>query len=394
MTTPEQVTPEPDAVKPATAAAGTAAATGEIRLEGVTKHYGEVTVIDDLTLDIAPGTFYALLGPSGCGKTTTLRMIGGFEVPTVGTVHLDGRDVTNLPPNRREVNTVFQSYALFPHLTVAKNVAFGMERRGVKKAEVKRRATEALESVQLSHLAERRPAALSGGQQQRVALARALVNRPGALLLDEPLGALDLRLRRQLQVEIKKVQQEVGITFVHVTHDQEEAMTMADVIAVMNRGKIEQAGSARELYDYPSTAFVANFLGQSNLVKAAITGTDGDSSVAETHDGHKFKLPTERVAATSGELAAGVRPEKIWINTLDALDPDEHRCNRVRGRIVTSAFLGVSLEYHVETAGGDELIVTVQNNARTEAPWIADGTEVELSWEPDHTFVVTVGADV
>lgn len=171
-------------------------------------------------------------------------------------------------------------------------------------------------------------------------------------------------------------------------------MTMADVIAVMNRGKIEQAGSARELYDYPSTAFVANFLGQSNLVKAKITGTEGTNSVVETHDGQKWKLPTERAAASTGDLAAGVRPEKIWINTLDSLDPDEHRCNRIRGRVITSAFLGVSLEYHVETAAGDELIVTVQNNARVEAPWIADGTEVELSWEPDHTFVVTVGADV
>lgn len=391
MSTSEQLTPEPGLEKDADPAA---AATGEIRLEGVTKRYGDTVVIDDLTLDIAPGTFYALLGPSGCGKTTTLRMIGGFEVPTTGTVHLDGKDVTNLPPNKRQVNTVFQSYALFPHLTVAKNVAFGMERRGVKKAEVKRRTAEALESVQLSHLAERRPSALSGGQQQRVALARALVNRPGALLLDEPLGALDLRLRRQLQVEIKRVQEQVGITFVHVTHDQEEAMTMADVIAVMNRGKIEQAGSARELYDYPSTAFVANFLGQSNLVKATITGTDGDHSIAETHDGNKWKLPTSRAAATTGDLAAGVRPEKIWINTLDSLDDDEHRCNRIRGRVITSAFLGVSLEYHVETAAGDELIVTVQNNARVEAPWIADGSEVELSWEPDHTFVVTVGADV
>ncbi len=390
VSTPEQLTPDVDQPAPASAAA----ATGEIRLEGVSKFYGDVTVIDDLSLEIQPGTFYALLGPSGCGKTTTLRMIGGFEVPSVGTVHLDGKDVTNLPPNKRAVNTVFQSYALFPHLTVAKNVAFGLERSKVGKAEVKRRAAEALESVQLSHLAERRPAALSGGQQQRVALARALVNRPGALLLDEPLGALDLRLRRQLQVEIKKVQEQVGITFVHVTHDQEEAMTMADVIAVMNRGRIEQAGSARELYDYPSTAFVANFLGQSNLVKASITGTDGDSSVAETHDGNKFKVPTRRVAATSGELAVGVRPEKVWISELHDLDPEPSRCNRVRAHVVTSAFLGVSLEYHVKTPAGDELIVTVQNNAREEAEWLADGTEVELSWEPAHTFVVTVGADV
>jgi spermidine/putrescine transport system ATP-binding protein len=396
VSTPEQLTPDPATPGvPTTTLAKPAAGkrTGEIRLEKVTKHYGDVTVIDDLTLTIEPGTFYALLGPSGCGKTTTLRMIGGFETPSVGTVHLDGVDVTGTPPSRRDVNTVFQSYALFPHLTVQKNVQFGLERSGVKKDEAKRRATEALESVQLSHLAERRPAALSGGQQQRVALARALVNRPTALLLDEPLGALDLRLRRQLQVEIKRVQQEVGITFVHVTHDQEEAMTMADVIAVMNRGKIEQAGSARELYDYPSTAFVANFLGQSNLVKATVTGTDGEHSVVETHSGEKFKVPTRRVASTTGALAVGVRPEKIWISGLDALDPEESRCNRFRAKVVTSAFLGVSLEYHVLTTAGDELIVTVQNNAREEAPMLADGAEVELSWEPNHTFVVSGAAD-
>ncbi len=379
---------------PATTAAVPSTSSGEIRFEGVTKRYGEATVIDDLSLTIEPGTFYALLGPSGCGKTTTLRMIGGFEVPTEGRVFLDGTDVSTLPPNRRDVNTVFQSYALFPHLTVLKNVMFGLERKKVSKAEVERRAKEALESVQLTHLADRRPAALSGGQQQRVALARALVNRPHALLLDEPLGALDLRLRRQLQVEIKRVHAEVGITFVHVTHDQEEAMTMADVIAVMNRGRIEQAGTARELYDEPSTAFVANFLGQSNLMDASITGTDGDWSVVEVHDGTKLRAPSRRVAASSGRLAVGVRPEKVWISALHELDTGEERSNRVRARVITSAFLGVSMEYHVETPAGDELIVTVQNNQRDASPPYPDGTEVELSWAPEHTFVVAVGADV
>jgi spermidine/putrescine transport system ATP-binding protein len=379
---------------PATTTAGPGTATGEIRFESVTKRFGDATVIDDLSLTIEPGTFYALLGPSGCGKTTTLRMIGGFEVPTSGNVFLDGADVSLLPPNKRDVNTVFQSYALFPHLTVLKNVMFGLERKKVRKAEAERQAKEALDAVQLSHLADRRPAALSGGQQQRVALARALVNRPHALLLDEPLGALDLRLRRQLQVEIKRVHAEVGITFVHVTHDQEEAMTMADVIAVMNRGRIEQAGSARELYDEPSTAFVANFLGQSNLVDATITGTDGEWSVVETHDGTKLRAPTRRVAATSGKLAVGARPEKVWISELTDADPAGVRTNRVRARVITSAFLGVSMEYHVETPAGDELIVTVQNNQRDDAPPYPDGTEVELSWEPEHTFVVAVGEDV
>ncbi|MBO9531676.1 MAG: ABC transporter ATP-binding protein [Solirubrobacteraceae bacterium] len=373
---------------------GIASATGEIRFDAVTKRYGEVTVIDDLSLTIEPGTFYALLGPSGCGKTTTLRMVGGFELPTEGNIYLDGADVSHLPPNKRDVNTVFQSYALFPHLTVLKNVMFGLERRGVGKAEVQRRATEALDAVELGHLAERKPTALSGGQQQRVALARALVNRPHALLLDEPLGALDLRLRRQLQVEIKRVHAEVGITFVHVTHDQEEAMTMADVIAVMNRGRIEQAGSARDLYDTPQTAFVANFLGQSNLIDATVTGTDGEWTVVQTHDGVKLKAPTDRVAATTGKLAVGVRPEKVWIwDRIEEADAGE-RENKLTARVTSSAFLGVSMEYRVETAAGDELIVTVQNNRRNASPPYANGTEVELSWAPEHTFVVAVGADV
>ncbi len=210
----------------------------DIHLEGVSKRFGEMTAVDDLTLSIPRGNFFAMLGPSGCGKTTTLRMIGGFEDPTEGRVFLGGNDVTQHPPYRRDVNTVFQSYALFPHLTVEKNVAFGLERKKIDKAEVKQRAAEALDLVQLGHLAKRKPAQLSGGQAQRVALARALVNRPRALLLDEPLGALDLRLRKQLQIELKRIQQDVGITFVHVTHDQEEAMSMADTIAVMNGGKI------------------------------------------------------------------------------------------------------------------------------------------------------------
>ncbi|MEH3054431.1 MAG: ABC transporter ATP-binding protein [Patulibacter minatonensis] len=375
-------------------AAKAAASSGEIRFESVSKRYGDTTVIDDLSFTIEPGMFYALLGPSGCGKTTTLRMIGGFETPTAGNIYLDGADVSQLPPNRRDVNTVFQSYALFPHLTVQKNVQFGMERKKLGKAEVVRRATEALEQVQLSHLAGRRPAALSGGQQQRVALARALVNRPHALLLDEPLGALDLRLRRQLQVEIKRVHSEVGITFVHVTHDQEEAMTMADVIAVMNRGRIEQAGSARELYDTPRTAFVANFLGQSNLVDAIVTGTDGSWTVVETHDGAKLKVPTDRVAATAGKLAVGVRPEKVWIWDRIEEESPGVRENRISATVVTSAFLGVSMEYRVRTASGDELIVTVQNNRRDASPPYVNGTEVELSWSPEHTFVVAVGEDV
>src|SRR3954449_11001984 len=244
-----------------------------------------MTAVDALDLEMPRGAFYALLGPSGCGKTTTLRMIGGFEDPTDGRIFLGGEELKDPPPYKRDVNTVFQSYALFPHLSVEKNVAFGLERRKVSKDDVRTRTNEALELVQLGNLGKRKPAQLSGGQQQRVALARALVNRPRALLLDEPLGALDLRLRKQLQIELKRIQQDVGITFVHVTHDQEEAMSMADTIAVMNRGRIEQAGSATDLYEAPHTEFVANFLGVSNLIDARVKDTDGGVSRIETHDG-------------------------------------------------------------------------------------------------------------
>src|SRR3954462_8105478 len=284
----------------------------DIRLHGIVKRFGDTTAVAGLDLDIARGAFYALLGPSGCGKTTTLRMIGGFEDPTEGRVFLGGADVTRQPPYKRDVNTVFQSYALFPHLTVEKNVAFGLERKKVGKKEATQRAGEALEMVQLGHLAKRKPGQLSGGQQQRVALARALVNRPRALLLDEPLGALDLRLRKQLQIELKRIQQDIGITFVHVTHDQEEAMTMADTIAVMNGGRIEQAGSATDLYERPQTAFVANFLGISNLVDARVRAVDNGHTRAETHHGAELHVPSERCAPHgSDDVRVGVRPEKI-----------------------------------------------------------------------------------
>src|SRR3954454_20550239 len=267
----------------------------DIRLEGVTKRFAETLAVDDLSLEIERGSFFAMLGPSGCGKTTTLRMIGGFEDPTAGRVFLGGVDVTDHPPFRRDVNTVFQSYALFPHLNVERNVSFGLERRKLGKDEIRQRVGEILDLVQLTGLGNRRPSQLSGGQQQRVALARALVNHPRALLLDEPLGALDLRLRRQPQIELKRIQQDVGITFVHVTHDQEEAMSMADTIAVMNLGRIEQAGGAADLYERPQTEFVANFLGVSNLVDAQVRRNGGPLSEFVTHDGAKLRVPDERI---------------------------------------------------------------------------------------------------
>ena len=370
-----------------TDAAGLGPAERDICLEGVTKRFGDATAVDQLDLEIERGAFFAMLGPSGCGKTTTLRMIGGFEAPTAGRVLLGGEDVTELPAYKRDVNTVFQSYALFPHLSVEKNVAFGLERGKVAKQEVTQRVHEMLELVQLEALAKRKPAQLSGGQQQRVALARALVNRPRALLLDEPLGALDLRLRKQLQIELKRIQQDVGITFVHVTHDQEEAMTMADRIAVMHAGRIEQAGAAAELYERPRTAFVANFLGVSNLVDARLGGTDGAFATLETHDGARLMVPTERVGPHDGdEVSVGVRPEKVTL-VQAGVEPPEG-ANVLRGRIVVASFLGVSIQYLVRTQGGEELTVIAQNSDGVEHDALTVGSEVQLAWPPRHTFVV------
>jgi spermidine/putrescine transport system ATP-binding protein len=368
-----------------------AQAESDIHVDGVTKRFGEMTAVDDLTMSIPRGAFFALLGPSGCGKTTTLRMIGGFEDPTAGRVFLGGADVTNQPPYKRDVNTVFQSYALFPHLSVEKNVGFGLERKKVGKDEVRKRVGEVLELVQLGHLAKRKPAQLSGGQAQRVALARALVNRPRALLLDEPLGALDLRLRKQLQIELKRIQQDVGITFVHVTHDQEEAMSMADTIAVMNLGKIEQAGGAADLYERPQTEFVANFLGVSNLVDAQIRRNGGGPLTRlETHDGATLHVPSERCGPHNGDgVRAGVRPEKITL--IPAGQPVPDGANVLRGTVVVAAFLGISIQYVVRAAGGEELNVFAQNTDGSEPDSLGVGREVQLAWRPEHTFVVARG---
>jgi spermidine/putrescine transport system ATP-binding protein len=376
-------TPPAQAAPTSSAATTTEAGSPDIRFEGVTKRFGDMTAVDALDLDIPKGTFFALLGPSGCGKTTSLRMIGGFEDPTAGRVFLAGKDVTDVPPFKRDVNTVFQSYALFPHLDVARNVGFGLERRKVGKDEVRRRVGEALELTQLQGFEKRKPGQLSGGQQQRVALARALVNRPQALLLDEPLGALDLRLRRQLQIELKRIHDEVGLTFVHVTHDQEEAMTMADEIAVMHAGRIEQRGSATELYEQPATEFVATFLGTSNLVDAKLTRRDGSTSTYETHDGASIVAHS----ALGGDVRVGVRPEKLSI--VDA-PPEGH--NWLRGRVEVASFLGVSLQYLIRTPGGEELTVIEQNNRVPTHPHggsVGPGQDVVLSWRPEHTFVVT-----
>jgi spermidine/putrescine transport system ATP-binding protein len=359
----------------------------DIHLENVTKRFAETVAVDRLTLSIERGSFFAMLGPSGCGKTTTLRMIGGFEDPSEGRVFLGGADVTDQPPYRRDVNTVFQSYALFPHLDVERNVGFGLERRKVAKADARRRVQETLELVQLHGLGKRRPSQLSGGQQQRVALARALVNHPRALLLDEPLGALDLRLRKQLQIELKRIQQEVGITFVHVTHDQEEAMSMADTIAVMNEGRIEQAGGAAELYERPHTEFVANFLGVSNLVEGRVRERSADLATIETHDGAQLRVPTDRLGRDAHDaVKVGVRPEKV--DVLAAGAQPQQGANVLRGTVAVASFLGISIQYLVRASGGEELTVVAPNRDGVEPTSHGPGREVLLTWDPHHTFVV------
>jgi spermidine/putrescine transport system ATP-binding protein len=343
----------------------------DVRIESVTKRFDDVVAVDKLSLEIEQGSFFAMLGPSGCGKTTTLRMIGGFEEPTEGTIYLGDAEVSRLPSYKRDVNTVFQSYALFPHLSTFENVAFGLRRRGVGRAEVKERVGEALDLVDLTGREKRKPTQLSGGQQQRVALARTLVNRPRVLLLDEPLGALDLKLRKQMQLELKRIQHEVGITFVHVTHDQEEAMTMADQIAVMDAGHIEQLGTPTELYETPRTAFVAGFLGVSNL----ITGEARDGRV-ETAGGLTLQVPT--LNGHSGPVQVGVRPEKIHLNGPEA--------NRISGRILESAYIGVATQYVVETDCG-RLMVFAQNTHGSSEP-IGPGSSVTLTFSPESTFVL------
>ena len=352
----------------------------ELRLTGVTKQFAAFTAVDGIDLTIAQGEFFAMLGPSGCGKTTTLRMIAGLEEPTAGTIHLGDLDVTHQKPYQRPVNTVFQNYALFPHLNVFENVAFGLRRRGVKK--IRQQTEDALDLVELGHLAKRKPNQLSGGQQQRIALARAVVNRPQVLLLDEPLGALDLKLRRQMQIELKRIQTEVGITFVHVTHDQEEAMTMADRVAVMNHGRIEQLGSPADLYESPSTTFVANFLGQSNLVTGRRVGPDLADNVVVDCYGQKVSIRSAR-SVNADDLLLGVRPEKITLLASTA-EPAPGTNTFTGGVVVDASYMGVSTQYLVRMPWSQELTVFVQNLGVGER--FQRGDQVQLCWETDHSF--------
>jgi spermidine/putrescine transport system ATP-binding protein len=355
--------------------------TPDVRLEGVTKRFDDVVAVDDLSLEIESGSFFALLGPSGCGKTTTLRMIGGFEQPTDGQIYLGEREVSGLPAYKRDVNTVFQSYALFPHLSVFENVAFGLRRRSVRGDMLRGRVEEMLKIVGLEGMGRRKPRQLSGGQQQRVALARALVNKPQVLLLDEPLGALDLKLRKQMQLELKAIQHDVGITFVHVTHDQEEAMTMADRIAVMNQGEIEQLGTPTELYETPATAYVASFLGASNLISGTVSGADS----VRLDSGPEVRVPSEALAGRTGAVAVGIRPEKIELGN--------GQPNALEGTVVEQAYVGVATQYIVETSCGR--LTVYRQNASPGLNGAAPGERLTLSWSPDSTFVVdsTEGAE-
>jgi spermidine/putrescine transport system ATP-binding protein len=359
----------------------------DLHLENITKDFATFTAVDDLSLTVPTGSFFALLGPSGCGKTTTLRMIAGLEEPTKGRILLGDQDVAGLKPYKRPINTVFQNYALFPHLTIADNIAFGLRRRGIR--DTKSQVADMVKLVELGGQEHKRPTQLSGGQQQRVALGRALINQPDVLLLDEPLGALDLKLRRQMQIELKRIQVEMGITFVHVTHDQEEAMTMADTIAVMNRGLIEQMGAPEELYENPRSTFVANFLGQSNLVKGRVVDQHGDELVVDAN-GMKVAGLKSRAACDTGEVWVGVRPEKVFMSEVG--DEHDSSVNTFSGGKVSDvSFIGMSTSYLVKMPWGQELTVFEQNSGARDL--FAPGAAVDLHWNVAHTFLLDAAQD-
>jgi len=361
-----------------------------IELVGVEKEFTagghDVRAVDRIDLRIAEGEFFSLLGPSGCGKTTTLRMIAGFEEPTSGQILLHGRDVVGVPPFRRDVNMVFQQYALFPHMDVFENVAFGLRRKKVARDEIARRVAEALALVELEGRERRRPRQLSGGQQQRVALARALVNRPRALLLDEPLGALDLKLRQAMQLELKRIQREVGITFVYVTHDQEEALTMSDRLVVMDAGRIEQLGSPRELYEYPATRFVANFIGTSNILTGRLE-RKGDAWALAGLGPDQRVLVTDAGETSQGqEVELAVRPEKMVLRTES--DPPARDLCALRVKVTEVVYLGTSTQYRTVTDAGTAVAVYRQNASATPGAEVLTGQVGWLEWPPEHSYVL------
>ena len=369
----------------------TASPEADIRLERVSKHFHEVVAVDDLSLDIVRGEFFSMLGPSGCGKTTTLRMIAGFEDATAGAIFLGGADVTNLPPFRRDVNTVFQNYALFPHLTVYDNVAFGPRRKHMPESEVRASVGRMLELVQLRGYDRRKPSQMSGGQQQRVALARALINHPKVLLLDEPLGALDLKLRKQMQIELKRIQTEVGITFVYVTHDQEEAMTRSDRIAVMRAGKVEQLGTPEDLYERPATEFVSGFLGVSNLLEGRVDQVNNGIAVVVLADGPHVRVPSKGGECVPGQsVVIGVRPEKLRISPATGDGATGADSNALEGSVMDASYVGVSTQYVVRVGDSREITAYAQNVETSGLKeQLSPGERVRLTWKPQHTFVIS-----
>jgi spermidine/putrescine transport system ATP-binding protein len=354
-----------------------------IELSGVSKSFGGFAAVDDVTLEIGEGEFFSLLGPSGCGKTTTLRMIAGFEEPDVGRVILQGNDVTSVSANRRPVNMVFQQYALFPHMSIYDNVAFGLKVKRVPRDEHRPRIRELLRIVALEGLEERRPRQLSGGQQQRVALARALVNYPAALLLDEPLGALDVKLRKQMQLELKRIQHELGTTFVYVTHDQEEALAMSDRIAVMNGGKVEQTGSPREIYEHPRTAFVADFIGSLNMLELTVDELVGAYAVMRFGEAERVVVPVGSGTRTGDSFRVAVRPERVQIGPVGGAGPDGG--SRLEGTIAQIVYLGMYTQFHVDTRAGR---VVSHHLADDSLEPFEPGSTVALSWEPEYTSVI------
>jgi spermidine/putrescine transport system ATP-binding protein len=357
-----------------------------VELEHVTKRFGDFEAVRRLSLEVPGGEFFTLVGPSGCGKTTTLRMVAGFEEPSEGRILIEGVDVEGVPPFKRPTNTVFQSYALFPHLSVEDNVAFGLRRKRVEKEEVRRRVREELERVGLEAEAKRRPRQLSGGQQQRVALARALINRPAVLLLDEPLGALDLKLRKGLQIELKRIQRDVGITFVYVTHDQEEALTMSDRIAVMHRGVIEQLGRPEEVYERPRTRFVAGFIGVSNLLAGTVEDVNGD--VVDVRLDRGPTVRTRGDGMRRGERChAVVRPEKLAVTRVEEPGPPGHPS--IEGVVESAVYLGTATQMVVKLPGDVPLTVLVPNTDESQRQSLPGaGARVRLAWAPEHMHLV------
>jgi spermidine/putrescine transport system ATP-binding protein len=360
-----------------------------VSLRGVSKRFAsggklradaEVVAVDAVDLDIHDGEFFSLLGPSGCGKTTTLRMVAGFDYPTAGSLRIFDEEMGLEPPNRRPVNTVFQSYALFPHLTVAQNIAFGLDMKKVPKDEIARRVAEVVELVQLAGRESRKPKQLSGGQQQRVALARALVNHPKVLLLDEPLGALDLKLRQAMQLELKQLQERVGITFVYVTHDQEEALTMSDRIAVMDGGRLLQVGSPQEIYDRPRTRFVADFIGDTNLVEATVV----DAETVRLADGSVIRAPSEAPADT--KVTVAIRPEKLGLRSVEA--ERDHRLDAIHGRIERAIFLGNSVAYEVLIEARERLTLRIRQGNTPGIEHFEAGEHVRVRWVPSSAAVL------